>query len=410
VSHPSIVVIGAGASGLMAAVWAARAGRRVVLLEGTEDGGRKILISGGGRCNILPAVSSPERFITGSSPHTLRNILRAWPLEEQKRFFEEELGLRLVLEPETGKLFPEGNKAREVRDRLVDLARHRGAELRFGVRVAHLTPSGSGWRLALADGSQLSAARVVVASGGLSVPATGSDGWGFDMARRLGHTVHPTYPALTPLTAEPAMHARLAGLSLAVTLEAPAGKRKTVVRGGFLFTHKGYSGPAVLDISHAAVQSLLNGGPRQEIYVRWTDLDGPSWEGRVLGHRGSVEGLIARQLPARLAETLCREAGVAPQVTGAQLRRDLRLRLIGLLTRYPLPWTGHEGYAKAEVTGGGVELAEVNPRTLESRIHQGLHFCGEVLDAFGPIGGHNFQWAWATGRSAGLAAGRGESA
>ncbi|MGC8723871.1 MAG: NAD(P)/FAD-dependent oxidoreductase [Acidobacteriota bacterium] len=405
-SDPSIVVIGAGASGLMAAIWASgAAGRRVVLLEGTRDGGRKILMSGGGRCNVLPSVPAPERFVTESSPHTLRHLLRAWPLPEQVRFFEEELGLRLVLEPETGKLFPEGNRASEVRERLVSLARLRGAELRFGLRVAHLVPLGSGWRLALADGSEMAAARVVLATGGLSVPATGSDGWGFEIARRLGHTVRPTYPALTPLTAEPAVHAHLAGVSLAVTLEAPAGKRKTVARGGFLFTHKGYSGPALLDISHTAVRSLLHGGPRQEIYVRWTDLDGPSWEGRVLRHRGPMEGLIARHLPARLAETLCREAGVGPEVTGAQLRRELRLRLIGLLTRYPLPWTGDEGYTKAEVTGGGVDLAEVNPRTLESRIHPGLYFCGEVLDAFGPIGGHNFQWAWATGRSAGLAAG-----
>ncbi len=409
-SDPSIVVIGAGASGLMAAIWASGAGRRVVLLEGTRDGGRKILISGGGRCNVLPAVSSPERFVTDSSPNTLRNMLRAWPLEEQQRFFEGELGLRLALESETGKLFPEGNKAREVRDLLVDLARRRGAELRFGIRVAELAPCGREWRLALADGSEMSAARVVLASGGLSAPTTGSDGWGFEIARRLGHTIHPTYPALTPLTAEPAVHAHLAGVSLPVTIEAPAGKRKAAARGGFLFTHRGYSGPAVLDISHAAVRSLARGGPRQEIYVRWTDLDGPSWEGLVLRHGGPIEGLIARHLPARLGETLCREAGVAPQVMGSRLRRDLRLRLIGLLTRYPLPWTGDEGYAKAEVTGGGVDLAEVNPRTLESRIHPGLHFCGEVLDAFGPIGGHNFQWAWATGRSAGLAAGMGESA
>ncbi len=403
---PVIAVVGAGASGLMAALHAAGHGVRVVLVEGTRDGGRKILISGGGRCNILPSVAAPERFVTGSSPQALKNLLRSWPLAEQRRFFEEEAGLALVREEGTGKLFPACNSARTVRDALVDMARGRGVELLFGARVHDLTPSGSGWRLGLEGGEALPAAAVVLATGGRSVPATGSDGWGLDILKGLGHRLHAAYPALTPLTADPAVHGPLAGISLVVTLDAPLGKKKLSVRGGFLFTHRGYSGPAVLDISHVAVRSRLGGGERQPVFVKWTDLDASGWERRLLEHRGAVAALVAQRLPERLAETLCAEAGIEGDVSTAHLRREQRLELLRLLTRYPLPWTGDEGYAKAEVTGGGVDLGEIDPRTMESRRHRGLFLCGELLDAFGPIGGHNFQWAWATGRAAGLGAAR----
>jgi predicted flavoprotein YhiN len=141
---PPIVVVGAGAAGLLAALFCARGGRPVTLVEGTRDGGRKILISGGGRCNILPSRIEPERFVTQSSPHSLRNILRAWPLDEQRAFFERELGMRLVLEPETGKLFPETHRARDVRDRLLDRVRESGAHLAFGARVTAVRPPPDG--------------------------------------------------------------------------------------------------------------------------------------------------------------------------------------------------------------------------------------------------------------------------
>ncbi len=402
-----IVVVGAGASGLMAAIWAAGRGRSVVLLEGTKDGGRKILISGGGRCNILPSLSAPERFVTDSSPNILKNLLRSWPLIEQRRFFEVEAGLALVLEEALGKLFPESNSARKVRDALVTLALGRGVEIRFGVRAKGLEPGPDGWRVSTDEETPVAASAVILATGGRSVPATGSDGWGLDLLTRLGHRVHPAYPALTPLTAEPPVHAHLSGISLEVTLEAPGPKKKITMRGGFLFTHRGYSGPAILNISHMAVRSRLAGEARQPIFVKWTELDAKGWEQRLFQHRRVVSSLLAGYLPSRLGETLCREAGLEAGVATAQLRRDQRLALLRCLTRYSLPWTGDEGYAKAEVTGGGLDLGEIDAKTMESRLHRGLFLCGELLDAFGPIGGHNFQWAWTTGRAAGLgAAGR----
>jgi predicted Rossmann fold flavoprotein len=368
-----VVVVGAGAAGLMAAIFASRAGARVLLLERTADGGRKILISGGGRCNVLPSRLSASQYVTASSPNTLRKLLLSWPLAEQRRFFEEDLGLRLALEPETGKLFPEGNRAREVRDRLVGAARAAGATLRFGAEVTDLAPAGggTGWRVGLGGGERIDARAVVVATGGLSVPRTGSDGTGLRILERLGHEVHPPYPALTPLTAERAPHAGLAGVSLEVELTAPLPHGTFVVRGGFLFTHRGYSGPAVLNVSHLAV--LSRQGPRQPILVRWTERDEAAWD-ELLRRPGpgTVAGLVRREIPERLADRLVLEAEVAPDRPLAQLRREERARRLEALARYPLPWTGDEGYRKAEVTGGGVALSEVDPRTLESRRRPGL--------------------------------------
>jgi predicted Rossmann fold flavoprotein len=412
-ADPPIVVIGAGAAGLMAAIFAAGNGAPVVLLETTADGGRKILISGGGRCNVLPSSVDPRQYTTASSPNTLRNMLRSWPLAEQRQFFEDTLGTPLALEEETGKLFPVSNRARDVRDVLVAEARSRGAEVRFRARVTGIEPADAErrWRVRLDDGSALDAAAVVMASGGLSVPATGSDGAGIRMVRALGHTIHDLYPALTPLTTTPARHAHLAGVSLEVLLTAPLERGSATSRGGFLFTHRGYSGPAVLDISHHAVRSRLGAGPRQEIFASWAGLEEPWWEQRLLEARGgTIAPLVRQHLPTRLADTLMAEADVAADTSLAQLRREERARLAATLGRYRLPWTGDEGYRKAEVTGGGVALDEVDRRTMESRVRPGLFLCGEILDAFGPIGGYNFLWAWATGRAAGEGAAAGLAA
>src|SRR5690606_2380807 len=163
------------------------------------------------------------------------------------------------------------------------------------------------------------------------------------------------------------------------------------------------SGPTVLDASHLAIRGG-DGGARQDLLVAWAEPDADVWDERLRGGPGTVAALLARHLPRRLAERLAVEAGIERVQPLARLRREDRRALVELLTAYPLPWTGDEGYRKAEVTGGGVALAEVHPRTLESRRRPGLFLCGEMLDAFGPIGGHNFLWAWSTGRAAGLGA------
>jgi predicted Rossmann fold flavoprotein len=401
-SSPSVAVIGAGAAGLIAAGFAAASGAKVTLIERTKDGGRKILISGGGRCNVLPSVFAPERFVTAAPRHLLRGMLRAWPLHEQQEFFERDLGIPLALEEESGKLFPRSNRAKDVRDGLVAFARSQGVEPRFDCKVTDLLRSAEGFTVVTSEGA-VDCDRVILATGGLSVPATGSDGIGLGIARRLGHAMVDTYPALTPILGTDERHVALSGVSLTVRLRARLESRAEETFGGFLFTHRGYSGPSVLDISH-----LTERAERPIIRAQWSSLNAAEWSTALDAPNTSIATILSRHVPGRLGDHLMSEVGIPADRRTSSLKRSERLALIEALTAYPLPWSGNEGYKKAEVTGGGVALGEVDPRTLESRRLPGLYLCGEILDAFGPIGGHNFAWAWATGRAAGRAAGSGD--
>jgi predicted Rossmann fold flavoprotein len=211
------------------------------------------------------------------------------------------------------------------------------------------------------------------------------------------------YPALTPLRSADSGHLALAGVSLpaTVSVEGNGPLRAASASGGFLFTHFGYSGPSVLDISHHVVRD-----PGRPVRVRWTAASTSDWERRLRDAPGNstVSGVVARFIPDRLADLLTREAGVERPLTVSHLPRRSRLRLVETLSHLRLPVSGHEGFSRAEVTGGGVSLDEIHPATLQSRRVPGLFLCGEILDAFGPIGGHNFLWAWVTGRAAGLGA------
>ena len=327
-------------------------------------------------------------------------MLRGWPLHEQRAFFEQDLQIPLALEEESGKLFPQSDRARDVRDGLVAHARARGVQLQFDTKVTDLLSTATGFTVVTSSGA-IECERVVLATGGLSVPATGSDGIGLDMARRLGHGMIEPYPALTPLVGNGA-HETLAGVSLTVRLRARLETKTTETTGGFLFTHRGYSGPGVLDISHVTAR-----GERPVIRAQWSDVTAAGWGKEFDAPNTSVAAIVGRHIPARLGDRLMTELGIPSERRTSSLKRTERLALIDALTAYPLPWTGNEGYKKAEVTGGGVALTEVDAKTLESKHVPGLYLCGEMLDAFGPIGGHNFSWAWATGRTAGMAAGRG---
>jgi predicted Rossmann fold flavoprotein len=391
----------------MAAIFAAKGGAMTTLVERTRDGGRKILISGGGRCNVLPMQLDESRFVTDSSPNLLRRMLRAWPLTEQIAFFENELRLPLAEEPESSKLFPLSNKARDVRDGLLAYARRAGATLHMDTVVTGFNPVDGGWRVECESAPPIDADAVIVATGGLSVPTTGSQGLGLRELARLGHTVNPVYAALTPITAANSPFAELSGVSFRVKLTArdDVAKRSATATGGFLFTHQGYSGPAVLDVSHVITRARIESRTSARLTVQWTELGASEWEKalRPQGNR-TVTGALRAELPDRLAAVLLTLANVDSTRSLAELRRDERMRLIEALVSCELPWTGDEGYRKAEVTGGGVSLAEVQAQTMESKRHPALYICGEVLDAFGPVGGYNFYWSWATGRAAGVGA------
>ena len=394
-----VVIVGAGAAGLVAAWHAAAGARDVVLVERTPNGARKILISGGGRCNILPSSIDASRFVTSSSTHSLRKMLTSWPLPDMREFFEREIGIELRLEEETGKLFPASDSAHEVRERLFESVENRGVDIRMTARVESLKQDAGGWELGFGGEGSLHATTVLLATGGLSVPGTGSDGIGLRLARQLGHEICETAPALTPLLTDDREFQELAGISLVSELSCGTGKNRLRTRGGFLFTHKGFSGPAILDLAHRLVAD-----PQTPLHVNWIGRSAADWDSILQSGRGTrVRSGLRTDLPERLVDTLLRRTQVDDDSRMAELSRPQRLELVQLLTDYPLSVVGHEGYAKAEVTSGGIALGEVDPRTMQSRRVSGLHFCGEILDAFGPIGGHNFAWAFATGRLAGMA-------
>lgn len=398
-----VIVVGGGAAGLCAAAFAGTAGARVTVLETSRQCGLKILVSGGGRCNVLPVALELDDFFTSGSRNVLKRIFKTWPLEEVRRHFEEDLDVPLVEEPDTGKLFPRAQSARVVRDAWVRACERAGVRIVSGAPVTRIERASSGgFEVETATGALHRASRVILATGGKSLPKTGSDGSGYELARALGHSLVPTYPALVPLeTGDPDLR-ELTGISLPVRWQARLGKRTREDRvRELLFTHRGFSGPAILDASHWAVRD----GAR--ILVSWEAEEEDVWRQR-FDHstRSRVEALIARHLPRRLAHLVCERSGVSASLGISHLPARSRESLLENLCRFPLPVEGDSGYRVAEVTGGGVPLGEIDPSTLESRTTPGLYLCGEILDVIGRIGGYNFQWAWVTGRLAGQGAAR----
>lgn len=390
--------MGASAAGLLAAISAARAGAHVVAFETRPKPGAKIRVSGGGRCNLLPSELSPADFHTSGSRRSLRNILLSWPLEEVRAFFEVELGIPLKRES-SGKLFPASERPLDVVQALLRASELGGVELRTGARVTAIERQGAGFVVASTGTDRVHAERVVLATGGLSLPKTGSDGSGFALARALGHEIVPTFPVLVPLTSGDATWAALAGVSVLATVRVLDEGALVMERtGSFLFTHRGFSGPVVLDVSRAV-------HPRAVVEVHWGGAGTP-WANLLRAPGPSSVGRVLRDaLPRRLADQLLARAGVPAERRAAEMRRTERRALEGELVACRLPVDGNEGYRTAEATGGGIPLADVQTKSLESRIAPGLHFAGEMLDVDGRIGGYNFLWAFVTGRRAGRAAG-----
>jgi predicted Rossmann fold flavoprotein len=323
-------------------------------------------------------------------------------------FFERELGIPLKTE-ETGKVFPVSERPEDVVEALLGECRRAGVTLVGDFRVVEArrlegsNPKGlprGGFEVVSARGERAASARLVLATGGLSLPKTGSDGGGLEIARALGHTVSPTYSALVPLLSSDARWGELAGLSVRARLRAVRGGKVLEEReGDFLFTHRGFSGPVVLDMSR---HLSAPGGEGVSLLVHWGGSPVADWDALLRGGGArSVAALLRDHLPRRLGEGLIAKSGVLAERRASELARDERRRLVEQLEAFPLPVSGNEGYATAEVTGGGIPLEEVSLRTLESRKVPGLYLAGEMLDAVGRIGGYNFLWAFVTGRKAG---------
>lgn len=403
-----ILVIGAGAAGLFAATWAGRAaaGRPLAItaVDSARKLGAKILVAGGGRCNVTHEQVA-EADYAGSTPPAIRKVLRRFTVEDTIRFFEA-AGVELKTE-DTGKLFPTSDSARTVLDALVRAATRAGTRLVHPAKVTALARDAAGF-LAASEAGELRARRVILSTGGKSLPKSGSDGTGLALAQSLGHSLtSPIVPALVPLRL-PAGHwiTGLSGLTLPteVVLKGPQGKKLFATTGSTLCTHVGLSGPAILDVSrHWLVERAAD--QAVTLWLNWLPGESPESLDRqlVAAQRRGALALLRERLPDRLARTLCEAAQAAP--TG-DLAREARRRLAGLVTATPLEITGDRGFTVAEATAGGVPLSEVRLDSLESRVCPGLFLAGEVLDVDGRIGGFNFQWAWASGFVAGSAAAR----
>jgi len=400
-----IAIVGGGAAGLMAAIFAGRAAQergvplRIAAIEGATRIGAKILISGGGRCNVTNEVVRAEDF--NGSRNAIAKVLRTFEVTATVAFFEE-LGVPLKRE-ETGKLFPVSNRAKDVIDALIRATEEAGVEILTGMKVETMTSVGPAGSPAFFEiNNTIRASRVILAAGGRSVPKTGSDGSGYALAKSLGHTITKTFPALVPLVVtKDHWMTGLSGTSVDAELSVKSSTGRVVERhrGSMLFTHFGLSGPVVLDISRHWIDNqpatlAANFLPGET----FQSLDARLLEAGQKNPRATVGSVLRGRLPERLLTLLTTDA-----ILG-RMPKEERRRIVHDVVECTLPVIRDRGFDYAEVTAGGIPLAEIDLRTMESRRLSGLFLCGEILDVDGRIGGFNFQWAWASGRAAGMGA------
>jgi hypothetical protein len=400
-----VVVIGAGAAGLVAAFRAAECGHKTLLLEKNKRPGIKILMSGGTRCNITQATDN--RGIVkafGPSGRFLHSSLAALGVDETIVLFEAE-GVRTKVE-ETGKVFPVSNRAADVLRALLARLSRSGAELSLSEPVDGMRRVEGGFELATPSRT-LHTSRVILTTGGQSYPASGTTGDGYRFAGELGHTILQPRPALVPLTTHAPWVLDLKGVTLPDVGFAIRDGDQLLDRrrNSLLFAHFGLTGPAALDASR-----VVSGHPSPGSLTAEIDLVPSANEDQLLDQLKSgsasagkrpLSGVVHGLVPRRLGDAILQLLNMRPDKNVAEVSRDEWRRLAQALKRLPVPLTGTLGFKKAEVTAGGVALDEVDSRTLESKLVPGLFLAGEILDLDGPIGGYNFQAAWSTGWLAG---------
>ena len=389
-----VLVIGAGAAGLMCAITAGQRGKRVLVVDHANKPGKKILMSGGGRCNFTNLGTTPANFLS-ANPHFAKSALARYTPWDFIALVEKH---RIKYhEKELGQLFCDESSKLIVR-MLLDECAAAGVEVRTSCAVTRVAKDDEGFLVGTADGD-VRTSSLVVATGGLSIPSLGASGFGYELAKQFGHAVLPTRAGLVPLTLSGKHQERyqdLAGVALPVS-EAKVGKR--AFRAGLLFTHRGISGPAILQIS-----SYWQPGDDLRLDLS-PDTDAGEWLVAQRSERPAAElkNVLGDLLPRRLAQRLC-EVWFASK----PMRQYREAELVDLgqqLHAWPVVASGTEGYRTAEVTLGGVDTDALSSTTMESKRVPGLYFIGEVVDVTGWLGGYNFQWAWASGRAAGEAVG-----
>ncbi|GAB4153571.1 MAG: NAD(P)/FAD-dependent oxidoreductase [Planctomycetota bacterium] len=402
-----VAVIGAGPAGLSAAVFAARSGHSVIALDRMPSPGRKLLASGGGRCNLANALETSALCASfGEAAKFVRPALTSFPLSSLLRFFSS-LGVECSA-PDGFHYFPDSNSAREVLDALIGECRELQIQILPNAEVLEICRDAAGYML-FCEELTILCRKVVISTGGKSWPSLGSNGGGFRLAASLGHSIVKPVPALGGLAVAQPWLGTLAGVVLQSAAIRIRGESKNLARGGeLLFTHSGLSGPAALNAC-ARISRALEAGEPVEIEadllpaLSWQRLSEILIEQAALSGKRNVTTLLGELLPASLVTQLAATFGFRNAVL-ANLSKAMRDSVVKSVKALSLTVTGTEGFDKAMVTSGGVRLDEVNHKTLESKLHPGLHFAGEVLDVDGPCGGFNLHWAFASGRLAGMSA------
>ncbi|MBM3258129.1 MAG: NAD(P)/FAD-dependent oxidoreductase [Candidatus Sericytochromatia bacterium] len=408
-----VAVVGGGAAGMLAALEASRAGARTILLEKTARLGTKLRISGGGRCNVTNALDDLrawERMLPGNGPF-LRHALRSYPPKAFLDLLTEE-GVPTRVEAPYGKVFPESGKSGDVIEALVRAMRRAGVTIRTEAAVRDIRTGQDGRveGLLLDEGRFLAADAIIWCTGGRSFPKSGSTGDGYPVLRRLGHTIAPTYPSLVPLRVEGTTP--LAGVALRGVrgrVRVPGTKEPLPWDGDVLWTHFGLSGPIVLQLSRALAEGWVAGaqGSLQldlEPERSADDLDAAIRHLVTTAGSRTARSLVPEHVPRALVPEVLAAADVPAERRLAELSKAERLRLVATLKGWSFVPSGWHSFEAAEVTAGGVVVDEVNPRTMASRLLEGLYLAGEVLDVDGYVGGYNLQAAWSTGAVAGRAA------
>ncbi|MDC7241300.1 MAG: NAD(P)/FAD-dependent oxidoreductase [Spirochaetales bacterium] len=390
-----LIIIGGGAAGLFAAARAAESGLRICLLEGMNQCGLKLLVSGSGQCNLTNAEdirSFPERF--GPAGSFVKPSLFEWSNSDLVGYLEER-GLPCE-DRGDGKIFPVSRKSRDLRDLLQKICQKAGGEIFWKSPVTSILREEVGFTVR-SKGKEFSAARVLLATGGKSYPGTGSTGGGYALAEGLGHTVAAPVPALTPVLVRNFALASCSGTSLEVSIDLyRSGKKAGSYQGDLLITHRGFSGPVILNNS----RDMAAG---DELRICWC----PGWDRQDLdrdiletvsesGKKSLKSGLAVRGITDALMQELIRRAGLDPSERVNQLSRKERNSWVNVLFSSSFTVQGMGGFNQAMVTSGGISLKEVNPRTMESRICGGLFMAGEVLDVDGETGGYNLQFAFSS--------------
>lgn len=386
-----VLVIGAGAAGMMCAIEAGKRGRRVLVIDHAKAAGEKIRISGGGRCNFTNLRLRPEAFLS-DNPRFARSALSRYTPQDFLALVERH-GIAWH-EKTLGQLFCD-DSARQIVDMLLAELRAAGVALRLNTPAGAITPTPEGFTVAT-GGSEIACAALVLATGGKSIPKMGATGYAYDAAARLGLKVIEPRPGLVPLTFGPDLLARLAPLA-GVALDARVSLGKTAFDEAVLFTHRGLSGPAILQISsywRPGEEIRIDMAPGRDVYAGLRAARGEH-------PRQAPATVLAHHIPKRVAQTLA-ETHAATGALAETADRTLRA-LAEAANAWRVKPTGSEGWRTAEVTLGGVDTRELDQRTMAARAVPGLYVIGEAVDVTGWLGGYNFQWAWASGWCAGQA-------